>query len=74
MIGTAVAATTSPSGQYMCSSTAVVTVSWKMLSTRNSRPNPANRRIADRSVVTRESSWPDCHCVWKLIGSCCSRS
>jgi len=24
-------------------------------------PNPANRRIADRSVVARDSSWPDCH-------------
>ena len=50
-IGTAVAATTRPSGQYMCSSTVVITVTWRMLMTRNSRPKPLNRRIADRSVV-----------------------
>ena len=50
------------------------TVTWRMLMTRKSRPKPANRRIAERSVVTRESSWPDCHLVWKLIGSSWSRS
>ena len=73
-IGAAVAATTSPSGQYMLSRTIVTTVTCRMLMTRNSRPKPLNRRIADRSVVARDSSWPDCHLLWKLIGSCWSRS
>ena len=27
---------------------------------RKMRPNPANLRMADRSVVARDSSWPDC--------------
>ena len=39
--------------------------------TRNSRPKPLNRRIAERSVVARESSWPDCQLLWKLIGRGC---
>ena len=73
-IGAAVKATTRPSGQYMFSSTMVTAVTWRMLMIRKSRPKPLNLRIADRSVVTRESSWPDCHLLWKLIGSSCSRS
>ncbi len=28
-------------------------------------PNPANRRIVDRSVVALDSSWPDCQESWK---------
>ncbi len=52
----------------------MVTTTWVMLTTRNSIPKPKNRRIAERSVVARESSWPDCHSLWKLIGSSCSRS
>ena len=41
------------------------------LVTRKMRPNPANLRIADRSVVARDSSWPDCQLSWKEGGSCC---
>ncbi len=74
MIGTEAAATTSPSGQYMFSSTIVTTTSCRMFITRNSRPKPKNRRMLDRSVVTRESSWPDCHWPWNAIGSCWSRA
>ena len=44
-----------------------------MLMIRKSRPKPTNRRIADRSVVARESSWPDPQ-VWKLIGSAWRRA
>ena len=58
----------------MWRSTAVTAVTCRTLMIRNSRPNPANLRMADRSVVTRESSWPDCHLLWKLMGSSCSRS
>ena len=39
--------------------------------TRNSIPKPKNRRIDDRSVVARDSSWPLCQRLWKLIGSAC---
>ena len=74
MIGAAVAATTSPSGQYIVRSTIVTAVTCRTLTTRKSRPNPLNRRMAERSVVARESSCPDCHRVWKLIGSAWSRS
>ena len=35
-----------------------------MLMNRNTMPNPANRRMDDRSVVARDSSWPDCHSSW----------
>ncbi len=73
-IGTAAAATTSPNGQYMCSRTPVVTVSWTALMRRKSIPKPLKRRIADRSVVARDSSCPDCQRLWKLIGSDWSRS
>ncbi len=74
MIGIAEAATTRPSGQYMCSSTPTTTSSWATLVIRKISPKPLNRRMLDRSVVTRESSCPDCQCPWKAIGSCCSRS
>ena len=58
----------------MCSSTTVVAVSWTTLMSRNNSPKPEKRRIAERSVVARESSWPDCQCPWKAIGSSCSRA
>jgi hypothetical protein len=55
----------------MCISTAITVLSWMMFITRNSRPNPKNRRMIDRSVVARDSSWPDCQSPWKLIGRRC---
>jgi len=39
--------------------------------TMNTSPKPANRRIEDRSVVARDSSWPDCHSSWKAGSSRC---
>ncbi len=42
-----------------------------MLVIRKIVPNPANRRIADRSVVARDSSWPDCQEPWKPASSRC---
>ena len=70
-MGAAVQATTRPSGQYIVSSTTVTAVTWRMLMNRNSIPKPKKRRIADRSVVARDSSCPNCHRLWKLIGSAC---
>ena len=58
VIGTALAATTSPSGQYICSSSAVTVSSWRTLTTRKIAPNPANIRMAVRSVVTHRSLSP----------------
>ena len=37
-------------------------------------PKPKNRRMLLRSVVTRDSSWPECHLPWNAIGSSWSRS
>ena len=51
----------------------MVTTTWVMLTRRKSIPKPENRRIADMSVVARDSSCPDCQRLWKLIGSSCSR-
>ena len=53
----------------MFSSTIVTAVTCTMLITRNSSPKPLNLRIEERSVVARDSSWPDCHLLWKAIGS-----
>ena len=68
MIGTAAAATTRPSGQYMFSSTPVTTVSWVTLMIRNSSPKPLNRRIADRSVQQ------EIHVVGVLLTSMLTRA
>jgi len=38
---------------------------------RNTSPKPANRLIEERSVVARESSWPDCHSSWNAGSSRC---
>ncbi len=73
-IGNAVTATTRPSGQYIDSSRPVTTTSCVTLMTRNSMPKPKKRRMLLRSVVTRDSSWPDCHLPWNAIGSCWRRS
>jgi hypothetical protein len=37
----------------------------------NTSPKPANRRIEERSVVARDSSWPDCHSSWNAGSSRC---
>ncbi len=37
----------------------------------NTSPKPANRLIEERSVVARESSWPDCHSSWNAGSSRC---
>ncbi len=42
-----------------------------MLVMKNTTPKPPNRRIADRSVVARDSSWPDCQASWKPGSSRC---
>ena len=42
-----------------------------MLVMKNTTPKPPNRRIADRSVVARDSSWPDCQESWKPGSSRC---
>ena len=39
--------------------------------TRKSMPKPMKRRIALRSVVTRDSSCPLCQRPWNSIGSAC---
>ena len=74
VIGTIATITTTPSGQYIDNRIAVTTMIWTMLSIRNSSPKDRNCRIADRSFITRESSWPDCQLPWKDIGSTCSRA
>ena len=58
----------------MWSSTPETTVSWVMLMIRKISPKPLNRRMLERSVVTRDSSCPDCQWPWKAIGSSWSRS
>ena len=52
----------------------MVTAICRTLITMNSSPKPRNRRVVDRSFMIRESSWPDCQRVWKLIGSRCIRA
>ena len=70
-IGTVETSTTSPSGQYIASSSPVTTTICRKLRIRKTRPNPRNRRIMLRSVMIRDSSWPDCQLLWKPIGSSC---
>ena len=70
-MGTAAATMSRPSGQYIRSNSTVTVSNCTMFMTRNSRPKPENRRMVDRSVVARDSNWPDCQSPWKLIGSRC---
>src|ERR1700683_1578657 len=60
-----------PSHQLSWISSATTATNVITLVTRKIRPNPANRRIDDRSVVARDSSWPDCHSSWNEGGSRC---
>ena len=60
-----------PSHQFSLISRAVTAANVMMLMNRNTMPNPANRRMDDRSVVARDSSWPDCHSSWKAGSSRC---
>ena len=62
----------SPSHQFSRMSRITTAVNVTTLVTKKTRPNPANRRIADRSVVARDSSWPDCHASWKPTCSRCT--
>src|SRR5579875_3786869 len=46
-----------PSHQFSRISSTTTTTKVTMLVMKNTRPKPAKRRIADRSVVARDSSW-----------------
>ena len=54
----------SPSHQFSRISRAMTARNVATFVMKKMVPNPANRRIADRSVVARESSCPDCHSSW----------
>ena len=60
-----------PSHQFRWMSSAVTPKNITMLVIRKTIPNPANRRMDDRSVVARDSSWPDCHSSWNAGSSRC---
>ncbi|EYT83795.1 hypothetical protein CF54_05235 [Streptomyces sp. Tu 6176] len=72
--GTAGASITRPSdhswSSMMITPTRIVTP----LTSRNVRGKARNWRSSIRSVVPRESNWPDAHRSWKAIGSRWSRS
>ena len=58
-----------PSHQFRWMSSTVTPKNITMLVIRKTIPNPANRRMDDRSVVARDSSWPDCHSSWNAGSS-----
>ena len=60
-----------PSHQFSRISSAMTAMKVTTLVMKKTMPNPANRRIADRSVVARDSSWPDCHSSWNPACSRC---
>ena len=60
-----------PSHQFSRMSSTVTPKNITMLVIRKTIPNPANRRMDDRSVVARDSSWPDCHSSWNAGSSRC---
>ena len=61
----------SPSHQLRLISRPVTAVNVMMEMNRNTMPKPANRLIDPRSVVARDSSWPDCHSSWNAGSSRC---
>ena len=69
--GTNTAPVIRPSHQFRWMSSAITAMNVIVLVTMKIRPNPANLRIVDRSVVARDSSWPDCHSSWNEMGSRC---
>ena len=60
-----------PSHQFRWISSATTATNVITLVTMKIRPNPANLRIEDRSVVARDSSWPDCQLSWNEACSRC---
>ena len=64
-------AVSSPSHQFSRMSSTTTAMNVTTFVTRKIVPKPANRRMAERSVVARDSSWPDCHSSWKAGGSRC---
>ena len=69
--GRKIPAVSSPSHQFSRISRITTVTNVTVFVTRKMVPNPANRRIADRSVVARDSSCPDCHSSWKPVSSAC---
>ena len=61
----------SPSHQLRLISSALTAVNVMVEMNRNTMPNPMNRRMVPRSVVARDSSWPDCHSSWNAGSSRC---
>ncbi len=43
-----------------------------VLAIRKTKPKPTKRRSVDRSVVSRDSSWPDGHWSWNETGNRCT--
>ena len=50
----------------------ITTTVMPVFAIRNTNPKPTKRRSVDRSVVRRDSSWPDGHRSWKATGSRCT--
>ena len=55
----------------MCTSNTSTTTVVTVLAKMNTAANPTKRRSVDRSVVMRDSSWPDGQRSWKDTGSRC---
>jgi len=60
-----------PSHQFSRTSSAMTATNVATLVMKKTMPNPAKRRIADMSVVARDSSWPDCQSSWNPACSRC---
>jgi hypothetical protein len=61
----------SPIHQLSLMSSTATAVKVVTVMMRKTRPNPANRRMDDRSEVARDSNWPDCQPSWKAGSRLC---
>ena len=60
-----------PSHQFSLISNPITAMNVIVLVIRKTVPKPANRRIAARSLVARDSNCPDCQASWNAGGSRC---
>ncbi len=70
--GIVAAKVSSASGACNATSTPKIAATCTRISTKKMAPKPMNRRITLRSVIARESSWPDCQRSWNPTSSRCS--
>ena len=77
-VATTTGTTSARTARPTCHSVAIMipstTTMWIEFMKRTTRPNERKRRMVPRSLMIRDSSWPDSQALWNCIGRRCSWS